>query len=264
VESIVKEDPLQSADAGENVNQETDTAQHKPVLNQEGFQRLLAAAYLLQVHNDGRPSIRSAQHAANHASSFAAGTIVQERTPSLMIQERQLQAAQCEAVLCEEVARLQPHRLAPSVGPAFPYRMNVLLRRSMSWRTTEPVAIAIVFFMMMGLSIHRLSAVSGRTSLASGTEEQNERARPTEKVLASSPSVVARNSRQSPGEGEADIVAQDIVIRHQKLLVNLPSKPGVRLVFGPGAAADTVVQYGSDVKMWSRTPERATLNRLEH
>jgi hypothetical protein len=248
------------------VNQETDTAQHKPALNQEGFQRLLAAAYLLRVHNDGRPSIRPAQHAANHASSFAAGTIVQERTPSLMIQERQLQAAQCEAVLCDEVAKQQPHlaRLAPSVGPAFLYRMNVLLRRSMSWRTTEAVAIAIVFCMMMGLSIHRLSAVSGRTSLASGTEEQNERVRPTEKVLASSQSVVARNSRQSPGGGEADIVAEDIVIRHQKRLLNLPRKPGVRLVFGSGAAADTVVQYGSDVKMWSRTPERATLNRLEH
>jgi hypothetical protein len=140
----------------------------------------------------------------------------------------------------------------------------------MSWRTIEPLAIAIVFCMMMGLSIHRLSIVPGRTSLASEMlKEQNDfqPARPTEKVLASSQPVMARNSRQSPSGGGADIVAEDIVIRHQNRAINLLGKPGVRLTFGRDAgifAADTVVQYGSDVKMWSRKPERATLNRLGH
>jgi hypothetical protein len=178
-----------------------------------------------------------------------------------MIREQQLQADQ--PVPGKEIAKQHPY-------PTVPHRMNVLLRRPMSWRTVEALAIAIVFCMMMGLSIHRLSAVPGRTSLASGMlEEQNDvqPARPTEKVLASSQPAVTRNSRQSPTGGEADIVAEDIVIRHQKRAVNLLGKPGVRLTFGRDAdifAADTVVQYGSDVKMWSRKPERATLNRLGH
>jgi hypothetical protein len=118
---------------------------------------------------------------------------------------------------------------------------------------------------MMGLSIHRLSAVPSRTSLASEMlDEQHERARPTERVTASSQPIVGRDSHQSSSGGEADIVAEDIVIRHPKHLVNLPSKLGVPLIFGPDAAVDTVVQYGSDVKMWSRKPGRATPNRLEH
>ena len=140
----------------------------------------------------------------------------------------------------------------------------------MSWRTVEALAIAIVFFMIMGLSIHDLSAVPGRTSVASATpagQNDLQLARPTEKVLASSQPVVTRNPRQSPGGREADIVAEDIVIRHQKRAVGLPGNPSVGLTFGRDAdifVPDTVVQYGYDVKVWSKKPERATLNRLGH
>jgi hypothetical protein len=140
----------------------------------------------------------------------------------------------------------------------------------MSWRTVEPLAIAIVFCMMMGLSIHRLSAVPSRTSLVSGMlEEQTnfQPARAAEKILALSQPIVTRNSRQLPGGDDTDIVAEDIVIHHQKRAVDVPGKPGVRLTSGRDAgifAADTVVQYGSDVKMWSRKHERATVNRLGH
>ena len=245
------------------MNQASDTAQLKPVLNQEGFQHLLAAAYLLQVHNDRQPSIH--ELGATHASSFSAGTIVEERTSSVTIRDRQPQAGQPGGIPGNQLARESsyPARLVP--GPAVSHTMTVSSRRLMSWRTVEPIAIAIVLCMMMGLSIHRLSAVPDRTSLASEMlDEQNEGLKPTEKVTASSQPVVDRNSRQSLRGGEADIVAEDIVIRHQKRVVNLPGKLGAPLIFGQGAAADTVVQYGPDVKMWSRKPERATLNRLEH
>jgi len=127
----------------------------------------------------------------------------------------------------------------------------------------EALAIAIVFCMMMGLSIHRLSAVPVRTSLASGMlKAQNDlqSTSATEKILASSLPVVPRTSRQSPSGGRADIVSEDIVIRHQKHAVDLACKPGVGLNFARDA--DTVVQYGSDVKMWSR--KRVALNRLGH
>jgi hypothetical protein len=137
----------------------------------------------------------------------------------------------------------------------------------MSWRAVEALAIAIVFFMIMGLSIHGLSAVPGRTSMTSGTlDGQNDLqlARPTEEALASSQPVVTRNPRQSPGGREADIVAEDIVIRHQKRAVELPGNSSLGLTFGRDAdifVADTVVQYGYDVKVWSKKPERAPFNR---
>ena len=138
----------------------------------------------------------------------------------------------------------------------------------MSWRTVEPIAIAIVVSMMMGLSIHRLSAVPGRTSLASGMlgEQGGFRpARSTDRALASSLAVVAPNSRQSPIGGEADIAAEDIVIRHQKRGVNVLGKPSARLASARDAGVfDTVVEYGPDVTMWSRKSERATPNRLVH
>ena len=52
------------------MNQEANNAPGKPVLNPENFQRLLAAAYLLQMHNDGQPSFRPIQPvSASHASS---------------------------------------------------------------------------------------------------------------------------------------------------------------------------------------------------
>jgi hypothetical protein len=316
------------------VNQESDVkrksmnATGKPVLDQEGFQHLLAAAYILQVYNDRRPSVQTI--GAGHTSPFAAGAIVQKRTPSVMIREPQLQAGQPDAVpfrspnnsdkftgrtdqprvpaspemapvvtekfIANEIAKehLHPGRLVPPVEPTVLHRMNILLRRPMSWRTVEALAIAIVFCMMMGVSIHRLSALPGRTSLPSGMLEQrnaSQSGRPTAKVLASfQQPVVTGNSRQSPDGGEADIVAEDIVIRYQKRAVNLPgqvakkptsspvqaqllppknttSKPGVRLTFGRDAdmlAAETLVQYGADVKMWSRDPKRPGLDRLEH
>ena len=212
-------------------------AKEKPVLDQESFQQLLAAAYLLQLHNDRLLSIRPIQPVgASPASSFAAGAIVQKRTPSLMNRERH------------------------------PHRMKVL-SRPMLWRTVEAFAIAIVFCMMMGLSIHRLSAVPGHTSLASGMlEEQSgfQPTRPSDKALASSQAVVAPNSSQSPIGGEADIVAENIVIRPQTLGVNVLGRPGARLTSGRDAVFDTVVEYGPDVTMWSRKSERATPNRLGH
>ena len=78
--------------------------------------------------------------------------------------------------------------------------------------------------------------------------------------MASSQAVITPNSRQSPIGGEAHIVAEDIVIRHQNRRVSLIGKPGAQLTLGRDAdvfATDSVVQYGSDVTMWSRKYERA-------
>jgi len=88
--------------------------------------------------------------------------------------------------------------------------------------------------------------------------------------------------------GEGDSVAEDIVIRYREAAANLPGqaakkvtsglvqkqplppknttpRSGVRVTFSRGAgmfAADTVVQYGADVTMWSGNIKRAELDRL--
>ena len=258
------------------MNQEAKTAQDKPVLNAESFQRLLAAAYMLQLHNDRRPSVQPI--GAVYTSPFAAGAIVQQRTPSVMIREPQLQADQTGAV--------------PFVSPNDSHKFTG--RTDQTWRAAEALAIAIVFCMMTGASIHRLSALSRRTSLPSGMLEQRNASHPagpmTKPLALSQQAVVTRNPRPSPNGAEADNIAQDVVIRYQEHAVNLPgqaakkptsspvqaqllppknttSKPGGRLTLGRDAdmlAADTVVQYGADATMWLGKPKRAGLDRVGH
>ena len=192
------------------MNQEAKTAQDKPVLNAESFQRLLAAAYMLQLHNDRRPSVQPI--GAVYTRSFAAGAIVQQRTPSVMIREPQLQTDQPGAV--------------PFVSPNNSDKFTG--RTDQTWRAAEALAIAIVFCMMTGVSIHRLSALSRRTSLPSEMLEQRNASHPQgpmpELLASSQQPVVTRNSRQSPNSAKADNVTQNVVIRSQKHAVSPPGQ----------------------------------------
>lgn len=278
---------------------EGEKAQGKPVLNAQSFQRLLAAAYTLQVYSDLRSPVRPSD--AGGAPPFAAGAIVQSRTPSsAMIREPQVQAGRSDSVPVTQIRteigmgkeRPGPGRLLRLAEPTVPGKVTLLLVEAMSWRTVEALAIAVVFCMMMGLSIHRLSALPGSASLSSGMTEQpngSQPARPTAMVSASDPQpVVTRRSRPSHHGNEADMVAENIVIHYQNRALNLvgqtankparsatqaqllppentASKPGIRFTFGRDAgmlAADTEVRYGDDVTMWSRKPKRAALDRL--
>lgn len=239
------------------MDQEARKAQDKPVLSAEGFQRLLAAAYILQTNAARRLSPIE----ASGTNSFADGAIVQRRTPSVMVREPQLPS--------------QPNTW------------------SASRRMVEALAIAAIFCMMVGASIHRLPALPGRTSLTPVKPEQEnapESARPQESFLAMArPPVVARKALPRPDGDEGDIVAEDVVIRHQKPVNFLPQAPrkttsspvqrqfltpkstaserGIRSTFGRGAdmaAADTVVEYGADVKMWLGSPKKAGLDHPAH
>ena len=238
------------------MDQEARKAQDKPVLSAEGFQRLLAAAYILQTNAGRRLSPIEAS-----GTTFADGAIVQRRTPSVMVREPQLPSS-------------------PNIWSA-------------SRRMVETLAIAAVFCMMVGASIHRLPALPGRTPLTPGKPEQenaSEPARPQESFLAlTQQPVVARKPLLRPDGDEGDIVAEDIVIRHQKpvnFLAQAPRKTtssvvqrqfltpksttserGIRSTFGRGAdmaAADTVVEYGADVKMWLGSPKKAGLDHPAH
>jgi hypothetical protein len=251
------------------VNQETEKAQDKPALNAESFQRLLSAAYMLQVHSERQRSFQPL--GSDRKSLFAAGAIVQKRTPSI--------------------------RLVPPVEHGVPHRTIILLRKPTFWRMVEALTIGTIFCAMMGLSIHRLSALPGGTSLLADMPGQGsavQAARSTAQVLGSLPQPgIARNSRQlavaREGDGEGGSVAEDVVVvRYPESAANLPGeaarnttsgsvqgqpsptknttpKPHLRPTFGRDEdmlAADTVVQYGDDVTMWSGNTKRAGLDRL--
>jgi orotidine-5'-phosphate decarboxylase len=150
--------------------------------------------------------------------------------------------------------------------------MNIFVNRPMFWRTFEALAIAMVFCAIAGVSIHRVSPLPGRTTYRAKMSEQrnaSQRVTPAAKVLAlaEQPAVTLESRRST----EADVVAEDIVIRYHEGAMNLHGpaikptggtvqaqllspenttlKPGVRFTFGTDVdmlAADTVVSYGAD------------------
>jgi hypothetical protein len=145
----------------------------------------------------------------------------------------------------------------------------------MFWRTFEALAIAMVFCALAGVSIRRISSRPGRTTHPAEMSDQrnaSQRVTPAARVLAlAEPPAVTLKSRRAT-DGKADVVAQDIVIRHQKRAMdfhgsamnkptggtvhaqllppeNTTLKPGVRFTFGKDAdmlAADTLIRYGGE------------------
>jgi hypothetical protein len=291
------------------VNREINKVQDRPVLNVESFQRLLLAAYLLQGHNDGRPSVHPI--GAGSPSSFAAGVIVQKRTPSMIIRESLPQVCPPVALSFEfssnsdkftssdqpsrvttwpEMTSVEPripiaHRvaeehllpasLAPVVEARIRHRMNILLTVPISWKMIETLSITIVFCMMTGMSIHRLSAFPSRSSVSWRQRNTSQSANTPAKALGPSQPIAMKNSGLSSARGGADIVAEDFVIRYQKRAGSYPGRAATKSasplpvpVFSPEAKisrlgdrlslgrvsdmlpADSVVRYGADVTTW--------------
>ena len=293
------------------MNREINKVQDRPVLNVESFQRLLLAAYLLQGHNDGRPSVHPIGEGS--PSSFAAGAIVQKRTPSMIIRESLTQVCPPGAHSFEfsrsnsdkftssdqpsgvttwpEMTSVEPripiahgvvqeHLLpaspAPVVEATIRHRMDILLSVPISWKMIETLSITIVFCMMTGLSIHRLSAFPSRSSPSWRQRSTSQSANTLATALGSSQLVAMENSGLSSARRGADIVAEDFVIRYQKRAGSYPGRAATKPtspmavpVFSPEAKmsrlsdrlslsrvsdmlpADSVVRYGADVTTWS-------------
>jgi hypothetical protein len=293
------------------MKQNIETAQDKPVLSADGFQRLLAAAFILQTQND--PHLLMPRHGGYHRT-VAVEAVVQKRTPSLRIEEPQLQLAYPNGVLVSSVngsgdqssisASQELVEILPSIahertrarraalglatlGEDFVTKLSgfhvaglislIDARKVVRWRTVEALAIATVFGMLMGASMHRVSRARDRLSLPTEVAEPqtaDRTATAAAEILAlSGPPIVRLTSHQSTPGHEADMVAKDVVIRYQnrasdlrqppvKKLTILPMqaqllprdnanlKPGVQFTFGRGRqaemlAADTVVRYGT-------------------
>jgi hypothetical protein len=238
----------------------------KPVLNAESFQRLLVAAYLLQAQKKEEPLVLPINR--GRTIPFDAAATVRKWPRSMPVREPRgflrpdlmlshlgpraistnlpeayvsrvhPRAMSTEAAIASEIAEGQqasagaPIVAARAVLKESPWRSGGLS----FWRTVEAITIAMIFVALLGASIHRLSAAADRTSLRAETPEQrgaSQPSAPTAKVLASSQrSVMPPDSDQSLGSADADIVA------------------------------DTVVQYGADVTMWSGNLHKAGLDRL--
>lgn len=219
--------------------------QEKPVLDPESFQRLLAAAFILQPPNTPR-TVASSD--ADHLRSFPRAAFVQKRTPS----------------------RRRP----------WWHLSRLILHSKSAWpmiaRIAETLAIAAVFGAMFGVSIRRVSPRSGDPSLPSVMAKPRTvqfNAFPATKDVAQSQTPVLRvDARRSIDRGEADVVAEDVVTRHlghsgqirddpaakrltgsdlraRRSRANNKTLPaGVLFSFGTDTdarAADTVVRYGA-------------------
>jgi hypothetical protein len=134
-------------------------------------------------------------------------------------------------------------------------------------RAVEAIAIATIFFALIGVSIRRpLLAIPSHTSPLSEVPEQrtsSPHTMPTAELLATSQRpIVMRTSRQPLSVSEADIVAEDVFVRYPKQVVNRPSQAAKKPAL---LAAETVVQYGPDVTVWSgNRTKRDGFDRLGH
>ena len=185
-------------------------APSKPTLDAEGFQRLLAAAYILQ----SRSQAEVRPISVPDPGVFATSAIHQKRTPSI----RELSG--------------RPGHLRRPIGPMF-------------WKQVEAFGIAVVFCLMMGMSIHRLLASSGGASQVTGLLETREAAplsNPAPKVFTS--------SQQNAAVQEP--VDDDLIIYYRSPTV-ATSKSGDRVAISrqEKRVANRGVQYGDDVTMWS-------------
>ena len=155
----------------------------------------------------------------------------------------------------------------PLARPAVPNGTRILwfgnVRRLHFWRTVEALVIAAVFSgLLVRASMHRISRFYGGATLPSEMVDQgtlSQEPNPVAAVLASSQKAIVRLERlQSIQRSQADIIAEDTVIRYNKHSANrLPGKTTaslsrargpIQLRFGRDTdtvAADTVVRYGT-------------------
>lgn len=196
---------------------ETQKSSSKPTLDAEGFQRLLTAAYIIQSRSetDVWPTVVP--------DTFAAPAIHQKRTPSIR-------------TFSVQPSRMKEANIAPRpAGLIF-------------WKQVEVFGIAGVFCLMMGMSIHRLLASSGRASQVPGILETHDAG-----PLPSSAPKVLTSSQQNAAARES--IGDDPVIHYRALTAakRTISASGARIATSRRVklAADWVVHYGDDVTMWS-------------
>jgi hypothetical protein len=226
----------------------------KPTLDEKSFQRLLAAAFIIQSRGDW---ISKQNISAADTKPLA---IVQERTPSRL------------PSLARRDALSEVSTISKISGLMF-------------WKRVEALAIALVFTLMMGVSIHDVLALPGHISSPYATLEPLDAAplgksKPTD-VTSSREAAAAEKPRQWLSALEGKAFDDDVVIHYQASAINLSghaekgtdskisqSQSLFRKYRTPEAnvrvaaaqvreiVAGPVVQYGDDVTMWLSVPSK--------
>jgi hypothetical protein len=205
------------------VKQNVEKAQGKPVLSEQDFQRLLSAASTLQAQSDSLRLMLSS--AASEKSSFAAGAVVQRRTPSLSllrIKKPESQFVHSGRSLVTSLkknagqAAIFTRRRIAAAAPFLAHEKDRVLAglidagRLLRWRTAEALAVAAVFTMVVSASIRHVSYFR-----AGGAPRAAQQDTTTKKDLALSGQAGVRLKSQSAIR-DADFVAKDVVIRYYK------------------------------------------------
>ena len=158
-------------------------SQGKPILDPESFQRLLAAAFMLQLQND----LRNEKLVLEAPPRFRANQrVIQRRTPSLRHRSPQW-------------SMLKP--LFAIANPRL-------------WRTVEALAVAAAFWARKGLSLRRVTPLLAEASKAPMAEVRTigSKMPPAAEVLGQPQTHAATlNSRRPIDDREADIVAKDVI-----------------------------------------------------
>jgi hypothetical protein len=204
------------------VKQNVEKAQGKPVLSEQDFQRLLSAAFTLQAQNYSRRLLPSV---ASQKSSFAAGAVVQKRTPSLSLRRNQkpeLQLVRSGRALVSSLKK-NASQARISTARAMTATTSFLVRekdrvlagpihtgRLLRWRTAEALAVATVFTMVVSASIRHVPYFRGGAAPQTAQQDAT-----TKKDLALSGQAGSRMKSQSAIR-DADFVAKDVVIRYYK------------------------------------------------
>ena len=137
-----------------------------------------------------------------------------------------------------EQPRSEQARLIPLVQHAVPSGTSIVPYRTVRrpifpsnesfWRTATVVALAAVLCLLLGASVHRLSPLPGGLSPPSEVVEQQvplQRTKSVATVLASDGKpIVTPNRLDSTYSSEADLVAEDTVVRHHTRV----GSPGVQ------------------------------------
>jgi len=191
------------------VKQESTSTQNKPVLDEETFQQLLAAANMMQQHNE-RLLVKKPK--ADYTETLSAGAIAENVRPSHVVPLTPETLAHPVASPKPKVAHLA--RLA--------YRYRALGNRSsltdkLVWKAATVVAVTSVSALLLGATIYRFSPLPAGLALSSEVVQQQVPFQRTKRVATLPASIqkpIVRPIHLPTNGSEADIVAEDTLVRY--------------------------------------------------
>jgi hypothetical protein len=172
---------------------------------------LLASQLEAVVQREVRPDPEGAtSQGANGGEQPSVGNSAEDRGPLAL----------------EQPGQPESNQLAPLERDVVPTRTSVFHRKSVPsrnalpddpfWRTATVFAVAAILSLFMGASVHRLSPLPAVLSAPSEGVQQEAPLRSSVPVVYDQKPIMAPDRIDSTYESEADLVAEDTVIRYTR------------------------------------------------